>query len=223
MESKKADLVDVHHSQYSHWEKTYLDNPKMYGEQPSLAGVYATQRFIESGLYEILELGSGQGRDTLPMLEAGLRVSALDYSSVGLRAIAEEASTAKLSDRLITLTHDICDPLHFEDESFGGCFSHMLFCMALSTAELIGAMAEVRRVLRPGGICIYTVRHVGDAHFGAGTDLGDGIYENGGFAVHFFDRSLVERLAEGFELEEVSPFEEGALPRRLWRITMRRL
>ncbi|MFI9362086.1 hypothetical protein ACIG5E_13650 [Kitasatospora sp. NPDC053057] len=76
-----------------------------------------------------------------------------------------------------------------------------------------------RRVLRPGGTFVYTVRHTGDAHFGAGTGHGDGIWEHGGFAVHFFPRELVDRLAEGWHLAEVHPFEEGELPRRLWRIT----
>ena len=98
----------------------------------------------------------------------------------------------------------------------------MLFTMALASDELAALAGEVHRVLRPGGLCIYTVRHVGDAHYGAGRDLGDNLYENGGFVVHFFDRPLVDRLAEGFELEDVTAFEEGDLPRRLWRITMRR-
>jgi hypothetical protein len=40
--------------------------------------------------------------------------------------------------------------------------------------------------------------------------------------VHFFDRALVDRLATGFTLLGPTPFEEGALPRRLWRITLRR-
>jgi hypothetical protein len=44
---------------------------------------------------------------------------------------------------------------------------------------------------------VYTVRHVGDAHYEAGVPHGDGMYENGGFIVHFFDRALVERLASG--------------------------
>ncbi len=98
----------------------------------------------------------------------------------------------------------------------------MLFTMALSTDELAALASEVHRVLRPGGLCIYTVRHTGDAHYGAGLDLGDNLYENGGFVVHFFDRALVERLAEGFELQDVTAFEEGGLPRRLWRVSMSR-
>jgi SAM-dependent methyltransferase len=42
------------------------------------------------------------------------------------------------------------------------------------------------------------------------------------FIVHFFDRALVDRLATGFTLLDLSAFEKGSLPRRLWRITLRR-
>lgn len=37
--------------------------------------------------------------------------------------------------------------------------------------------------------------------------------------MHFFDRALVDALAEGWEPREVHALEEGDLPRRLWRIT----
>jgi hypothetical protein len=98
----------------------------------------------------------------------------------------------------------------------------MLFCMALSTPELERLAAEVRRVLRPGGLCVYTVRTTEDAHYGAGIDRGDDMYEVGGFIVHFFSRALVERLAAGYDLLDVSAFEEGALPRRLYRVTLQK-
>jgi hypothetical protein len=39
--------------------------------------------------------------------------------------------------------------------------------------------------------------------------------------VRFFSRALVDRLAEGWTLREVTVFEEGELPRRLWRVTQR--
>jgi hypothetical protein len=48
------------------------------------------------------------------------------------------------------------------------------------------------------------------------------MYEHGGFIGHFFDRSPVNRLAEGFTTLEILEFEEGDLPRRLWRITQRK-
>ena len=48
------------------------------------------------------------------------------------------------------------------------------------------------------------------------------MYESNGFAVHFFSRDLVERLARGFDLLDVTEFEEGELPRRLYRVTQRK-
>jgi len=88
----------------------------------------------------------------------------------------------------------------------------------------IGKMSvalELRRVLRPGGLVIYTARTTADAHYGTGTPRGDDMYEHGGFIVHFFNRALIEHLAAGFELIDVSDFTEGELPRRLARVTMR--
>jgi len=46
--------------------------------------------------------------------------------------------------------------------------------------------------------------------------------EHGGFVVHFFDHPLVEQLAAGFSNSDVVAFNEGGLPRRLWRVTQRK-
>ncbi|GAC1341143.1 MAG: class I SAM-dependent methyltransferase [Candidatus Dormibacteria bacterium] len=213
--------TDLITRQREHWEATLAANPGMYGPEPSESGRYAAERFGTEGLTRVLELGAGQGRDTLGFLAAGLEVHALDYAGEALAGIASTAGP-QLSSRLATTVHDVRQPLPFPDGSFDACYSHMLFTMALTTAELEHLTGEVRRVLRPGGLCVYTVRHTGDAHHGAGRALGDNLYENGGFVVHFFDHPLVERLAAGFALEDVTAFEEGGLPRRLWRISMRR-
>jgi hypothetical protein len=60
------------------------------------------------------------------------------------------------------------------------------------TQEIKALVGEVRRVLRPGGTFVYTVRHTGDAHYGSGIAHGDDVFEHGGFAVHFFDRARVD-------------------------------
>ncbi len=98
----------------------------------------------------------------------------------------------------------------------------MLLCMALTTAEIERLVGEVRRVLRPGGLLIYTARSTADAHDRAGIARGDDMYEHGGFIVHFFSRALVDHLATGWALLDVTDIEEGELPRRLFRVTMRR-
>lgn len=213
------DLPGLAEVQGRHWQSTYDAHPGMYGEQPSAAAVYAAELFHAANAQNVLELGAGHGRDALHFARGGFEVTATDVSSVGLSQLDERAREQDLTSRVTTLVHDVRNRLPLPDASIDGVFAHMLLCMALSTREVHALVDEVRRVLRPGGAFVYTVRHTGDAHYRAGIAHGDDIYEHGGFAVHFFDRALVDDLADGWTQAEIHPFEEGELPRRLWRVT----
>jgi SAM-dependent methyltransferase len=98
----------------------------------------------------------------------------------------------------------------------------MLFCMALTTTELEALSREIRRVLRPGGLNVYTARNTNDPEFASGIHRGEDLYEDGGFILHFFNREKVQRLADGYELVDLEEFEEGSLPKRLFLVTLRR-
>ncbi|GAB2622574.1 class I SAM-dependent methyltransferase [Streptomyces capparidis] len=214
-----ADEQELAEIQRRHWQDTYTAHPGMYGEQPSAPAVHAAGVFRAAGARDVLELGAGHGRDALYFARENFTVQATDFSATGLEQLRDAARTQGIAGQVTTAVHDVRDPLPLPDASVDAVFAHMLLCMALSTKEIHAAVAEIRRVLRPGGTFVYTVRHTGDAHYGTGTAHGDDIYEHGGFAVHFFDRALVDALADGWTLDEVHAFEEGDLPRRLWRIT----
>jgi SAM-dependent methyltransferase len=194
----------------------------MYGQRPSQAAVHAAEIFLAGGAKTVAELGAGHGRDTLYFARRGLAVHAGDFSPEGLGQLRRDAAQAGLDELVEVSVHDVRQPLPMQDESVDAVYAHMLLCMALSTQEIHTVVGEVRRVLRQGGAFVYTVRHTGDAHHGTGIFHGDDIYEHGGFAVHFFDRALVEALAEGWSGLQIHAFTEGELPRRLWRVTQRR-
>ncbi|MFC7884771.1 class I SAM-dependent methyltransferase [Streptomyces sp. NPDC057376] len=205
--------------QRQHWQDTYTVHPGMYGEEPSAPAVRAAEVFRAAGARDVLELGAGHGRDTLFFAAKGFTVQAADFSATGLEQLRRASLARNLEGQVTTAVHDVRAPLPLADASADAVFAHMLLCMALSTKEIHAAVDEVGRVLRPGGTLVYTVRHTGDAHYGTGVAHGDGIFEHGGFAVHFFDRDLVDALADGWDLREIHAFEEGELPRRLWRVT----
>jgi SAM-dependent methyltransferase len=151
----------------------------------------------------------------------GLELHALDYARSGLLELRSHATRANLEIRIVEA--DVRDDLPVRDESVDACYSHMLFCMALTTAELEALPRDVARVLRPGGVAVYTARTTEDAHYGTGIPHGDGMYEHGGFIVHFFDRELIDRLSVPFGgLVDQRHFEEGDLPRRLVVVIMRK-
>ncbi|MFI6645344.1 class I SAM-dependent methyltransferase [Streptomyces sp. NPDC050504] len=206
-------------AQREHWQDTYRTHPGMYGQEPSAPARRAAAVFRAAGAADVLELGAGHGRDALFFAREGFSVRAADFSATGLEQLQLAAGAQGTAGRVRTLVHDVREPLPLADASVDAVFAHMLLCMALSTEEIRALAGEARRVLRPGGTFVYTVRHTGDAHYGTGTPHGDDVFEHGGFAVHFFPRALVDDLAEGWTLTEVHAFEEGDLPRRLWRVT----
>ncbi|MET7980335.1 class I SAM-dependent methyltransferase [Streptomyces mirabilis] len=219
-DQKKPYDEAVTDAQRAHWQATYAQHPQMYGMEPSDPARHAADVFREAGAHTVLELGAGHGRDAVFFAREGFTVHATDFSATALDQFKAAALESGVADRVTTTVHDVRDPLPLPDASVDAVFAHMLLCMALSTAQIRTAMDEIARVMRLGGFFVFTVRHIGDAHYRTGICHGDNIYEHGGFAVHFFDEALLHSLVQGWRMHRVDAFEEGELPRRLWRITL---
>ena len=212
----------VLHAQHSHWEDIFSRKPDMLGSEPSYSAKKAVELFRKKGVKKILELGGGSGRDAIYFAQNGFHVYVLDFSNTGLDLIKQKAKQFKLSENIITLQHDVREAFPFEDESFDGCYSHMLYCMALTTKELEFLSDEIKRVLKLGGLNIYTVRNTNDSHYRQGTHRGEDMYENQGFIVHFFNKEKIEHLTNGFDIINIERFEEGKLPRKLFFVVLGR-
>ena len=192
----------------------------MFGLAPSKAAVSTLKTFKEKKIKKIIELGAGLGRDTLFFAKNSINVEALDYSSAAIKIINKKTAAHKLSNFISTKIFDVRKQLPFEDSSVEACFSHMLYCMALSTVELKYLNSEICRILQPGGINIYTVRHIGDSDYKNGIHIGEDLYENDGFIVHFFSEEKVKQITHGFNIINIESFEEGTFPRKLFRVIL---
>ncbi|SHN51456.1 class I SAM-dependent methyltransferase [Desulfovibrio litoralis] len=213
---------DIINAQNQHWNTSYTKNNEMFGETPSEPAVFVANLFKEQQKTNLLELGAGQGRDTLFFGNKGFKISALDYSQIGLTTIKNKAQAQNLSN-ISLFRHDIRKALPFKDATFDVCYAHMLFCMALTTTELIFLMGEIKRVLKPKGLCVYTARTTDDPHYKTGIHRGENMYEVGGFIVHFFNQEMINQLSTGFELVDLTAFQEGTLPRQLFRVTLKKI
>ena len=216
-------IDDALNRQYRQWESTYSEEPYLYGENPSYAARKAALLFMEDGAEKILELGCGHGRDTLYFARKGNAVHAVDFSGTAVEAMMKRARELSLAESITGLCHDVRKSFPFENNSFDGCYSHMLCCMALTTAQLECLFEEIRRMLKPNGLNILTVRNTKDPHYGKGVHRGEDMYESDGFIVHFFSDEKIAQLAKGCRILSVEEFEEGILPRRLSLVTLRKM
>ena len=209
--------------QSQYWEENFLSKPEMFGLEPSKAAVNTLKIFKEKNIKKIVELGAGLGRDAIFFAKNSIQVAALDYSPTAIEIINKKALKDKLSGLISAKVFDIRKKLPFEDNSVEACFSHMLYCMALSTLNLKNLNKEICRIIKPGGINIYTVRHIGDGDYKKGIHRGEKLYENDGFIVHFFSKEKIKQNVVGFEIISIESFEEGTFPRKLFRVILKKI
>ena len=204
--------------QSQHWENNFSSKPEMFGLDPSLSAKKALKLLQEKNIKSVIELGAGLGRDTIFFGKNLIHTIALDYSPSGIKVIDQKIKKANLSKYISSKLFDVREKLPFEDNSIDACYSHMLYCMALTTEDLEKLNNEIHRILKPNGLNIYTVRHINDGDYKNGKHIGEDLYENDGFIVHYFSEEKVNTLLNGFENITLEKFEEGTFPRKLFFI-----
>ena len=92
---------DILDNQQPHWDENFAIYSEMFGENPSESAQKAIEIFQQNGVSTILELGGGQGRDTIYFAQKGFQVYVLDYADTGVQIIRTKAESIGLS-HLIT-------------------------------------------------------------------------------------------------------------------------
>ena len=204
--------------QSEHWESNFSSKPEMFGLEPSYSAKKALEVFKKNKIKNILELGAGLGRDTIFFAQNGIYVHAIDYSLSATNIIKKRSKKNNLEEFIKVQNYDIRQKLNFDNQSFQACYSHMLFCMALTNQNLKDLNKEISRILKKDGINIYTVRNQTDGDFKKGVHRGEDMYEMNGFIVHYFSENKVKKLLDGFINLNIENFNEGNFPRKLFLV-----
>ena len=194
----------------------------MFGLEASEAAKKSLKIFQENSSKIIVELGAGLGRDSIFFAKNKISVNSLDYSRIGINIINKKILDNNLQN-ITAKVFDIRKKLPFQDNSIDACFSHMLYCMALTSAELSYLNNEIKRILKPNGFNIYTVRNEYDGDYKNGIPRGEDMFEIDGFIVHFFTKEKVYSLMDGFKNILLENFEEGSFPRKLYFVVNKKI
>lgn len=131
----------------------YNSDPVSYQERYAAVDVTNLRRFFASYLPvggRVLDAGCGTGRDVAAFAEAGFEVDGVDLSSELLSIALDACPTATFG------LGDIRD-MPFEDGTFDGVWA-MASLVHLDHAGVEEALAEIRRVMKPGGWLFVTLK-----------------------------------------------------------------
>ena len=134
---------------YDRWAEVYDHDANPL---PALEELRVREAFGEVHGREVLDLGCGTGRHSAWLVEAGARVTAVDFSA-GMLAKARERIPA---GGVRFVTHDLHEPLPFEDGSFDAAVSGLVL---EHLRDLSAFFAEAHRILRPGGRAVVSAMH----------------------------------------------------------------
>jgi ubiquinone/menaquinone biosynthesis C-methylase UbiE len=134
---------------YTLWSACYDDdgNPLIALEGPALSA-----RFGDLTGRRALDLGCGTGRHTRTLVEAGAMVVAADLTL----AMLDRARTKMPGRAVGWLRLALPGPLPFADATFDLA---VMGLVAEHLTDLDATLAEVARVLRPGGRCLLSALH----------------------------------------------------------------
>jgi SAM-dependent methyltransferase len=153
------------------------------------------------GAAAALDLGCGVGRHALFLAAAGLAVDAIDGSPVG---IAEAGKSAAALGLAINLREAPADALPFAD----GAFDYVLSWNVIyhgNHGDVGRRLAEIWRVLKPGGLYQGTMLPTRNSNYGLGREIAPDTFVNDAIEErahpHFYCGAAgVVALFAGFEL-----------------------
>jgi SAM-dependent methyltransferase len=112
-----------------------------------------------------VDLGCGNGRNTLYLAKQGFQVTAVDYVAHAINQLLVDARTHKVANSINVVRAPLDKPLPFTENNFDLAID-LTSSSSMSLSQLESYELEVRRTLRPQGLLVvYRMADIGDAMF----------------------------------------------------------
>jgi ubiquinone/menaquinone biosynthesis C-methylase UbiE len=176
------------------WDQIYGRQDR-YGLTPCSFAVTAAAQLIPASQKRVLDLGGGEGRDSVYFAKRGFETFCLDFSDKAISSCIKKAVNAGVT--VHPVRHDIMQPLPFKDSYFDAVFAH-LSLQYFDDETTTQTFKEIRRVLKTGGLLFIKVKATDDPLYGLGQKMENDVFRFGHIR-HFFSRQYLLSKACGFK------------------------
>lgn len=144
----------------------------------------------------LLDVGCGNGQDSLYLAKAGFQVTATDFSESGIEILSERAAAHALP--IDARLHDTAQKFPFESGYFDVVYAHLALHY-FDDSMTRKVFCEMHRLLRKGGVLFVKCKSVDDSLYGKGENVGPDMYRSG-HTRHFFSAEYLTSVLAEFEI-----------------------
>jgi ubiquinone/menaquinone biosynthesis C-methylase UbiE len=196
--------------QLSHWNNAHA---QQWLHKHSLTQTqYAID--VEDSLADksnMLELGCGEGNDSIFFAEKGHVITSTDFSDVVIEQNKKQLQHANLRFEV----QDTSKKFNYSDGQFDAIYAR-LSLHYFPNETTIAIFDEMRRVLKPSGNLYFMCKSVDDLIYGQGIELEKDMYELNGHVRHFFSEDYAKQLLTeaSFDITSIIKGEEKIYDRQ---------
>lgn len=177
-------------------KQVWRDGWKGRSEPVNALAKTVVRRMRENKGRKLLDVGCGNGTDSLFLARHGFAVTATDFSKSGIDALRSEARRkgAAVEAKL----HDTAKKFPFPDASFDVIYAHLaLHYFDDRTTRRV--FSEMRRLLKRGGFFFVKCKSTKDCLYGVGDTVGPDMFRLG-HVRHFFTPQYLREMLGDFAI-----------------------
>lgn len=183
-----------------YWNNYYADRAAHFKsmDEPSLFACDMMQKYMESGK-NLIELGCGNGRDSLYFAQNGLNVTGIDASQVAIDNLQKKNSL----ENCVFICDDFVSAESIYQIQYDYCYSRFTL-HAINEQQETQVLKKAYEMLKQGGYFFIEARSVHDGKYGMGKEVEKNAYIFDGHYRRFINLpELVKKLADiGFIVSE---------------------
>ena len=177
----------------SYWSDMY-SRPNVFGTGPTKLAKMANDLIYDKSIQNILEIGCGQGRDSIFFSEKGYSIETFDISENAITFVNKIKKSFNLKN-LNAIVHDVTEPFSYSNNFFDFVYSNLaLQFFDIDSLEKI--FDNIYRVMNDEATILFSTKKKGDKYYDFGTKISEDAYEHKGITRYFYDKSVLEHMLE---------------------------
>ena len=177
----------------SYWSDMY-SRPNVFGTGPTKLAKMANDLIYDKSIQNILEIGCGQGRDSIFFSEKGYSIETFDISENAITFVNKTKKSFNLKN-LNAIVHDVTEPFSYSNNFFDFVYSNLaLQFFDIDSLEKI--FDNIYRVMNDEATILFSTKKKGDKYYDFGTKISEDAYEHKGIIRYFYDKSVLEHMLE---------------------------